>query len=198
MATADEAKERSENLLEGLVGISVVLLATFLGICNVKDGNIVQKMQMKQVEVNDKWAYYQARKLHVTIYQTAAGGLSVPFPSEFAEIKKAREAQASKLHDLIHSKKEGQLVKMAVLKAEAEALQKEVKELGDMDDQFDLAEAALSIALAMMGVTALLKRYWMFCLALVPATFGTFMGIAGFMGLDTAELGIKWMIDLLT
>lgn len=201
MATTDEAKERNENLLEGLVGISVVLLATFLGICNVKDGNIVQKMQMKQVEVNNKWAYYQARKLHVTIYQTAAGGLSVPYPSEFSEIKKAREAKASELHDLIHSKKEGQegqLVKMAVLKAEAEALEKEVAELGGMDDQFDLAEAALSIGLAMMGVTALLKRRWMFFLALVPSAFGTFMGIAGFAGLDTKDLGIKWMIDLLT
>lgn len=194
MATDAEAKEQSDNLLEGLVGLSVVLLATFLGICNVKDNNIVQKMQLKQGERNNKWLWLQARNIRGTVYVTTAEQLSIPVSGESKEAMKTRQKLAAKYYE----KEIDQEKKMVELEVEAKALDKEVNELGEMDDQFDLAEAALSIGLALMGVTVLLKRRWMFFLALVPSAFGTFMGIAGFMGMDTKDLGIQWMIDLLT
>ena len=87
MATDDSAKERSENLLDSLVGISVVFLATFLGICNVKDGNVVQQMQLKQGERNNLWAWYQARNIRVAVYEGTSEELGVPLPGESAEIK---------------------------------------------------------------------------------------------------------------
>ena len=195
MATdIDNAKEQSEDRLEALVGITVVLLATFLGICNVKDNNIVQQMQLKQGERNNLWAWYQARNIRSAVYEGSADELTVPLPGETEEIKKVRLERVESFKYRV----KGQQDKMKEQKTEAEALDAEIKELGAMDDQFDLAEAALSIGLAMMGVTALIKRWWLYFIAIVPTTFGFFMGIAGFMKIDTSWLGVDWMIRILT
>jgi len=39
------------------VAVTVALLATFLGICKVKDDNIVQAMQQAQADRIDHWAF---------------------------------------------------------------------------------------------------------------------------------------------
>src|SRR5437868_14144821 len=45
------------------VAISVALLATFMGICKVKDDNIVQAMQQAQADKIDNYSWYQARNV---------------------------------------------------------------------------------------------------------------------------------------
>ena len=49
------------------------------------------------------------------------------------------------------------------------------------DDQFDLAEACLSVAIALAGVTALTKKRWLFGVALAFGSLGTLYGLAGFL-----------------
>ena len=40
------------------------------------------------------------------------------------------------------------------------------------DDQFDLAEAAIAIAIALLAITALTHVWWLFWLAMIPSVFG--------------------------
>src|SRR6185369_452158 len=61
LAQADD--ERRDRRLNMLVAITVALLATFMGICKVKDDNIVQAMQQAQADKLDHWNYYQARNI---------------------------------------------------------------------------------------------------------------------------------------
>jgi hypothetical protein len=194
MAEERSDREKAEDRLEACVGISVVFIATFLGICNVKDNNIVQQMQLKQGERNNLWAWFQARNIRAAVYEGCAEELSVPLPGETEEIKGFRSNKVSSFYKRINEQK----VKMETQKTEAEALDAEVKLLGTMDDQFDLAEAALGIGLAMMGVTALIKRWWLFWISFTPSVFGFVMGIAGFLRMDTSSLGVDWMIRILT
>ena len=49
--------------LNAAVAVSVAVLASFMGICKVKDDNIVQAMQQAQADKLDHWAFYQARNL---------------------------------------------------------------------------------------------------------------------------------------
>src|SRR5438309_6603383 len=58
---ADAASARAR--LNTLVAISVALLATFMGICKVKDDNIVQAMQQAQANKIDSYSWYQARNI---------------------------------------------------------------------------------------------------------------------------------------
>src|SRR5439155_5804550 len=55
--------DRERARLNTRVAITVALLATFLGICKVKDDNIVQAMQQAQADKLDHWNFYQARNI---------------------------------------------------------------------------------------------------------------------------------------
>lgn len=50
------------------------------------------------------------------------------------------------------------------------------------DDQFDLSEASLSLAIALMGITALTRQRWLLALGGAFAAFGALMGVCGFAG----------------
>jgi len=49
----------------------VALLATFLGVCKVKEDNIVQAMQQAQADKLDHWNFYQARNIRQEVATSA-------------------------------------------------------------------------------------------------------------------------------
>lgn len=155
--------------LDTAVGIAVVLLATFLGICSVKAGNIGQKIAARQAKVTSNWAWYQARQVRADVYELAMD----------TERHAAQQA------------------KMAELKEQTEAVEKEIEQLNALDDQFDMSEAGLAVGLALLGVTALLKRWAMFVAALVPSALGVALGVAGFCGVSTDNPVTKAVLNLL-
>jgi hypothetical protein len=163
------AESEQSNKLDTCVGIAVVLLATFLGICSVKAGNIGQKIAARQAKVTSNWAWYQARNIRADVY----------------ELAKDTEKQAA------------QQKKMEELSAETKAVEAEIEQLNALDDQFDLSEAGLAVGLALFGVTALLKRWAMFAAALVPSALGVVMGVAGFCGVSTDNPVTKALLDVL-
>ena len=61
--TAHEASGARSARLNAAVAVTIAVLATFMGICKVKDDNIVQAMQQAQADKIDHWAFYQARNL---------------------------------------------------------------------------------------------------------------------------------------
>src|ERR1700712_1198489 len=73
--SADEdssaSRDRDRVRLNTRVAITVALLATFLGICKVKDDNIVQAMQQAQADKLDHWNFYQARNVRKEVAEAA-------------------------------------------------------------------------------------------------------------------------------
>ena len=47
--------------LDAYIALLVAITATFMALCNVKDGNIVQGMAQAQSGAIDAWSYYQAK-----------------------------------------------------------------------------------------------------------------------------------------
>ena len=68
---AAEQTEGSRKRLNAAVAITVAILATFMGICKVKDDNIVQAMQQAQADKLDHWAFYQARNVRQDVAEAA-------------------------------------------------------------------------------------------------------------------------------
>lgn len=194
MVDIPEIKAEEGNSIETWVGLCVVILATFLGICNIKDDNIVQQMQLQQADRNDNWSWYQARKIRISVFESFIEELSIPRPNETPEITAARLERIEKFRKKIEQQKE----EAKQQQLDAEKAREEYFRLNSKDDQFDLCEAALAIGLALMGVTALVKRYWMFFIALVPSVFGIVMGVAGFLGIDTSNRVIDGIIKILS
>lgn len=74
-ASAQQAAHDARSRLNTLVAITVALLATFMGVCKVKDDNIVQAMQQSQADRIDHWSYYQAKNVREEVARAAADQL---------------------------------------------------------------------------------------------------------------------------
>ena len=70
------------------------------------------------------------------------------------------------------------------IKQSAEGFQKEYERLNVRDDQFDMAEALTSVAIALLGITALTRKRRLLYVGWTFAGFGIVLGIAGFAGLN--------------
>jgi hypothetical protein len=164
--------------LTSWVAITVALLATFLGICKVKDDNIVQAMQQAQADKLDHWAFYQARNIREEVArstqtQLTLAAASAP-PAQQAAYKEAIDKYAALATD--------QSQKKAQLQAQADQDQQTYDTLNYRDDQFDLSDAMSAIAISLLAVTALTHKEWLYWLALVPTIGGIVMGLAGLLG----------------
>lgn len=171
--------DKAKSNLNRWVAITVALLATFLGICNVKDNNIVQAMQQAQADKIDNYAWYQARNIREEIARATVVQLTAQLASTPAESRAAVQQQIDAYNALAQEQSE----KKKQQQDAADQADKTYNELNLHDDQFDLADAALSIAIALLAVTALTQKRWLYFLALVPTVFGLVMGAAGLFGL---------------
>ncbi|WP_395701545.1 DUF4337 domain-containing protein [Aquabacterium sp.] len=175
-AAAVRAERRSARL-NAMVAVTVALLATFMGICKVKDDNIVQAMQQAQADKLDHWNFYQARNLRQEVAEATVVQLELARAQ--AADKTAYDASIKRYRELA----EDQVRKKAELKAQAEEDQRQYDRLNYRDDQFDLSDALLAIAIAMLAVTALTGLWALYWAALVPTFFGVLMGVAGLVAL---------------
>jgi hypothetical protein len=179
---ASEGGEGGSNL-NGLVAISVALVATFIAVCNVKAGNIGQAMQQAQANSVDTWAYFQAKGTKLNIAESARDGLILQreisgtlTPDARAHIDKKIADYDTKIHLYEQEKAE--------IKKTAEGYQAEYDRLNNRDDQFDMADALTSVAIALLGITALTRKRRLMYVAWAFGGFGILLGIAGFAGLN--------------
>ncbi len=174
----NKTEERASGKLNMMVAVTVALLATFMGICKVKDDNIVQAMQQAQANKLDHWAFYQARNLREEVAKSTIVQLKLAQMGRNVEEKKAYEEAISSYEKLASE----QARKKEELKVQATQDQIDYDAANYKDDQFDLSDALLAVAISLLAVTALTKQRWLYFAALVPTAFGFYMGLAGLLG----------------
>ena len=178
-SAAADLRERRAARLNAAVAVTVALLATFMGICKVKDDNIVQAMQQAQADKLDHWAFYQARNLRQDLAEATATQLELAAPAAGAAQAAAYATAITRYRTLAQE----QARKKNEVRAQAEQDQKTYDALNYRDDQFDLSDALIAIAIAMLAVTALTRLWALYWAALLPTAAGVLMGVAGLAGL---------------
>jgi hypothetical protein len=176
MVERDEAPK--PRRLNAAVAITVALLATFTGICKVKDDNIVQAMQQAQADKIDHWSFYQARNLREEVAKATVVQLKLQAAGQAAERRSDYDQAVAQYQKLATE----QAAKKEELRLQALADQKTYDDLNYRDDQFDLSDAAVAIAISLLAIASLTQLWWLYAAALVPATFGVVMGLAGLIG----------------
>jgi Domain of unknown function (DUF4337) len=68
----DVQTHAEESRFNGYIALFVAVVATFMALCNVKDGNVVQAMQQSQARAVDQWAYYQSKSTKQHIAENSA------------------------------------------------------------------------------------------------------------------------------
>ncbi|WP_297510852.1 DUF4337 domain-containing protein [uncultured Caulobacter sp.] len=170
-----EAKSKSLNRM---VAITVVVLSVFLGIMKIKDDNLVQAMQQAKADAVDTWGEYQATKtkLHITEgtidEMTLLRGMARPAEaSVFGARLTALRAQADKYR-----------AEIPALADKARGFEKRYDDLNYHDDQFDMCDALVSIAVSTAAVAALTESAAVLYVSWAFGGLGLLMGLSGFFG----------------
>ena len=162
-------EQAGKNRINSMVAIFVAITASFMALCNVKDGNIVQAMAQAQAHSIDTWSYYQAKSTKQSIAENTLKLLKLQNNPSAEEIKKSEE-------QINRYEKE-----KAEIKAEAEGYQNEYDDINLFDDQFDMTEALLTISIAMFGITSLTQKKWLLWFSVSVSLIGLILGLTGFM-----------------
>ena len=188
----DEEKRASDSKhkLNTLIAITVAILATFMGICKVKDDNICQAMQQAQANKIDNWNFYQARNIRQEIATATAVQLELQVVSAPNTVKPAYQSKIAEYHKIAFEQES----KKGKVKTEAEGNDKDYNLLNYRDDQFDLSDTLLAIAISLLAMTSLTQKKWLYWIAIAPTLFGVFMGLAGLLGWQIhSDLLAKWL-----
>jgi len=159
-----------KSKINSRVALFVAITATFMALCNVKDGNIVQAMSQAQAHYINAWSYFEAKSTKETIAKNTAEILQLQHnPALAADIKKYED-------EVARYEKE-----KAEIKSQAEGFQKEYDDINLFDDQFDMTDAFLTIAIAMLGITSLTQKKWLLYFSGAVALLGIILGLAAFL-----------------
>jgi hypothetical protein len=174
-ASAADARARRLN---AWVAVTVALLATFMGICKVKDDNLVQAMQQAQADKLDHWSFYQARNIRQEVAQGALDQLRAVQSTKPAAERASLDSVVERYEALVADQK----AKKDSLRAAAADDQRTYDALNYRDDQFDLSDALTAIAISLLALTSLTQKRWLFAVAMIPTVLGVVMGLAGLAG----------------
>ena len=178
--TIQEALEKArehESRFNSVIAALVAVAATFMALCNVKDGNIVQGMQQAQAKSIDQWSYYQSKGTKLNMAENALDQLTLQkaiTPAAAAFIDARIAVYQKQIAKYQHEKDE--------IRKSAEAAQKDYDALNFHDDQFDMSDACLSVAIALFGITALTRKRWLIFVACTFMVLGVIFGLSGFLG----------------
>jgi hypothetical protein len=164
--------------LNSRVAITVALLATFLGVCKVKDDNIVQAMQQAQADKLDHWNFYQARNIRQEVAAATATQLKLAASGAPPAQQEGYRVTIASYEALAID----QAKKKEELRLQAEQDQKTYDALNYRDDQFDLSDTLIALAISLLALTALTHKAWLYWLALLATVAGVVMGLAGLLG----------------
>jgi len=166
----ESVEESRKSKINSRVALFVAITATFMALCNVKDGNIVQSMDQAQAHGIDAWSYFQAKSTKQSIAENAL------------ELLKLQKTPGS---DSIISKYEAQIQRYekekTEIKTQAEGFAKEYDDINLFDDQFDMTEALLTISIAMFGITSLTQKKWLLYFSGAMSLLGITLGVTAFM-----------------
>lgn len=182
VSAAIEKSRESEDRMNAIIAAMVALLATIVAVFNVKDGNITQAMAQEQAKAIDSWTYYQAKSTKQSIAESMLQQLVLEqerdslSPARIKSLAQHIEEEKIKISRYEQEKES--------IRAEAIGHEKHYDELNNRDDQFDAADAALSIAIALLGISALTRQRWLVGVASLFSIIGLASGFSGFFELS--------------
>jgi hypothetical protein len=168
--------EAKDKRLNRMVAVTVVVLSVFTGLCNIKDGNIVQAMQQAKSDSVDTWGQYQATKTKLHVAETARAEIAIIDAGRGSADAKAALGRLDA--DTAKYRKEA-----PELAKKAQGFADQYDALNVHDDQFDASEAFIATAISMAAVSALAESFWLLVASWFIGGFGLFMGLCGFLGL---------------
>lgn len=169
--------EAQNKRLNTLVAITVVILSVFMGISKIKDDNLVQTMQLAKADAVDRWSEYQAKKVKLHLTENSLRQAKL-----LAAAGVSRQDAIEREITSLTAETQRYGADAEKIKALAQSNEAKYDLLNYRDDQFDMSDAALSIAIAVAAVASLTDRWLPLYFSWCSGAFGILFGLAGFFG----------------
>jgi len=185
------SEPESKDRLTNWIAVSVAVLAAFMAIAKVKDDNIVQAMQQAKSDAVDTWSEYQSKRIKQHFLELGRDQTIALHESAAKQTSTILDGQLKRYESEIarYQKEESEL------QQRAKGYEAQYDALNYRDDQFDLSDAATSVSIATLAVTALTKKKWLFWMSLALGVIGVVMGVAG---LASLKIHPDWLTKLLS
>jgi hypothetical protein len=191
---AEIHEERAENdaadTFRNRAALLIAVLAAVLAVGGLGGGNATDDMIGNNIKASDTWAFYQAKNVRQTMYEIEAEKLkaelaagSVPAPARPAAEARLKDYEGtvarydSEPDPNDPSKGEGK----KELSARAKTFEAAFEEASARDNNFDLAEVALQLALVLGSVAILAVNRWILGLSLALGIAGSLLTLNGFL-----------------
>ncbi len=174
-----------------IVAVMVAVVSACLAVANIKNGNIAQSAQNEQRAAASSWNQYQAKRLR----QFA---LDMRLQDYAARTSDASYMPPPALVELVERWRAKEIVYRAELKdlaTRARAHEKRQKLLSLMDDDFDVAEALLTLTLALLAIAALTRNQAMLGLGMFTGGISIFFAVVAFGG--WSSIHPSWVLGVL-
>ena len=192
---AELKEERSEHAAEDRFNRGAALLiatmAAVLAVGGLGGGNATDDMIVSNIRASDTWAFYQAKNVRQTMYEIEVADLESRLPLETGADRAALEARIAEYQATVARYDDepdpeapadpmrGEGKKQLMAQAEAFEAARDVAVA--KDDNFDLAEVALQLALVLGSVAILASNRATLALSGLLGAVGALLTLTGFV-----------------
>ncbi|TMJ19810.1 MAG: DUF4337 domain-containing protein [Alphaproteobacteria bacterium] len=189
----DRADNARAERFRSRAALLIACLAAVLAVGGLGGGNATDDMIYNNVRASDTWAFYQAKNVRQTAYELRAAEIEAQLAAPGLD-PAARARMAAQLADYRATvtryesepdqaapndplRGEGK----AQLRAQAQAFEAAREQASARDDNFDMAEVFLQLALVLGSVAILALNRMILGLATVLGALGTLLTANGFL-----------------
>ena len=163
-----------KSWLNNGVALLVVFIAVVMAISQMQSSNVAQAITETKQEINDQWAFYQAKSIKENLHELQLDAFKMKMLSDRLlmkpDVAKAYDDKIKFYDNEVrrYGKEKNEI------REKAESLEEDYEKLNARDDKFDMSDAIFSLSLALFAITALTKKKPLFFLSMLIACGGGF------------------------
>jgi uncharacterized membrane protein len=172
MTEIEVSPEHAHDPKSRVVGIMVAIIGIFLSVVTIASHRAHTQAVIERTQVNDDWAFYQAKKIRAA---TSDAALSV------LEALAADPAKASEAAKKLETSRDKELGDTKNLEAQAHDSEAKTALEERRALRFDIGEGLLELGLVLSSLYFLSRNSFFPVIGLIAAIGGTALGVAGWM-----------------
>ena len=173
------AEDKKEPWLNYLA-LTTIIFAVAATLSTFKGGGYSTRSMLSQEQASNKWSYYQAKSIKQNVYETQQGLLELEIKRIPQTDKQNIVAYQAKIDDFGKSIKRYDDEKNGI-KKDAEKLETVRDEAQLHSKAFGMAVIFLQISILLSSIAALIKRKYLWYLAIGTGVFGLLYFANGFL-----------------
>jgi cation transport ATPase len=173
------AEDKKEPWLNYLA-LTTIIFAVAATLSTFKGGGYSTRSMLSQEQASNKWSYFQSKSLKLYLYETQKDVLELDTKRIPASDKETLKAYQKKIADYELSVKRYEKEK-AEIQNDAKKFETQRDEAQKHSQAFGMAVIFLQISILLSSIAALIKRKYLWYLAMGVGAVGLFYFLNGFL-----------------